>query len=129
MKKYNILLIDDDEVNTFYIQYKLQEIPEVGEVFISENGQEALNQIDELSIAETDIDIILLDVNMPVMNGFEFLDIYQNLFDVKLPDTKVYVVTTSNDVKDSNRALGYACVEDYIDKTEIADRVKILLKS
>ena len=127
MKKHNILLIDDDEVNTFYVLHKLSGLETVGEIFVSVNGQGGLDQIKRLINESVTIDIILLDINMPIMNGFEFLDVYQELFEPIIPDTKVYLVTSSSHIKDSEKAMKYDCIADYIDKSVIIEEATKIL--
>ncbi len=92
----SILLVDDDATTNFLNQVLIEEINAADRVLVAENGHEALRLLDQSCQPGSPICpvLILLDVNMPVMNGFEFLDAY-----VQLPPTqhqaKVVMLTTS----------------------------------
>lgn len=73
-KLTSVLLVDDDSTTNFLAQALLRREAITESLFIAENGQEALRVLHEHCPA-----LILLDVNMPVMNGFEFLEAYQQL--------------------------------------------------
>jgi len=65
LKKLNILIIDDDEVSSFLLEDMLENLSE--KVLSAENGLEAV----EISRNNPDIDLILMDIQMPVMDGYE----------------------------------------------------------
>lgn len=72
-----VLLIDDDRTANFLHQLLLQQTLRVAEhVLVAENGLQALAQLGPDAVAPQ---LILLDLNMPVMNGWEFLAAYQQL--------------------------------------------------
>lgn len=99
MRKINVLAIDDDFVNLKLIEVMLKKNIEAGDILKAKNGLEALSILDERS-ADPDpnkhIDIILLDVVMPVMNGLEFLDQLQVRPEAAIP---VIVLTTDETAK------------------------------
>ncbi|MGP1507006.1 MAG: response regulator [Campylobacter sp.] len=99
MKKINVLTIDDDFVNLKLIEAMLKRNAFINEVVKAQNGLEALNILSQRS-AEPDsskhINIILLDIVMPVMNGLEFLDQLQVRPEASVP---VIVLTTDETAK------------------------------
>lgn len=88
MRKFNILTVDDDVINLKLLEVMLKKNESIGEIIRTENGLEALNILEKRS----DIDIILLDIVMPVMNGLEFLDNLQNR--ENLSSIPIIVLTT-----------------------------------
>lgn len=70
MRNINILAVDDDNINLKLIEVMLKKSGKVDQVIKAPNGLEALSILESRS----DIDLILLDIVMPVMNGLEFLD-------------------------------------------------------
>lgn len=92
------------------------------------NGQEAINYISKsLTEKETLPDVIFLDINMPVMNGWEFLEAYEKLGSKIKKKSKLYVVSSSIDSNDKAKAKKYKTVTDYIIKPVSIDQLKQLL--
>lgn len=114
MKK--VLIIDDDPVSNFVTKLILKEsgIAEVtGECF---NGQEGMNFIKKHIDAQSDqnIDLIFLDLNMPIMDGWQFLEEYIHLKDFEL--APIYILSSSNYDDDVNKAKKYPIVKNYLVK-------------
>jgi CheY-like chemotaxis protein len=105
MKKYNILLVEDDELDIISVERSLKKIENDYELFKAHNGKEALlllkNEDNPLRP-----DVILLDLNMPKMNGTEFLKLVRS--DDQLKDLRVFIMTTSSEFNDraTTEALG-----------------------
>ena len=93
----NILLVEDDEVDVMNVRRAFQKNRITNPLFVATNGVEALEQLRSGSIPR-DRRIILLDLNMPQMNGIEFLREIRR--DPQLNLTPVIVLTTSNDERD-----------------------------
>jgi CheY-like chemotaxis protein len=74
-----ILLVDDDPVNNFLNQRLLENLAVADQLMVALNGQEAFALLEQHCPDVACPALILLDVNMPVMNGFEFLFAYQQL--------------------------------------------------
>jgi len=93
----NILLVEDDEVDVLNVRRAFQKNHITNPLFVASNGLDALEQLRSGAIPR-DRRIILLDLNMPQMNGIELLrEIRQ---DPALNLTPVIVLTTSNDERD-----------------------------
>jgi CheY-like chemotaxis protein len=122
--KVNVLLVDDDTIYQFVSRKTLEATGHANQITICSNGEEAFHFLEHNmhNIAELP-DIILLDVNMPVMNGWEFLDAYQSLRPNLSKEIHVFLVTSSMNDQDRDYSRRYDCVEDYIVKP--LDRVKI----
>jgi len=96
MKKYNtILLVDDDPISNFINSAVLQRLGIAGELLIERNGLKAINSIIDLYMKNMSTpELIFLDINMPIMDGFEFLERFE-----KLPEevtTKAKIIIVSN---------------------------------
>jgi len=97
MKKHSILLIEDDELDIISFQRSLKHFDSEYELYTAYNGREALAMLiqnDPVIIP----DVILLDLNMPKMNGIEFLKALRA--DNTLSHVKVFIMTTSTDSND-----------------------------
>jgi CheY-like chemotaxis protein len=93
----NILLVEDDEVDVMNVRRAFQKNRITNPLFVATNGVEALEQLRGGKIPR-DRRIVLLDLNMPQMNGIEFLREIRR--DSELNLTPVIVLTTSNDERD-----------------------------
>ncbi|SIR17598.1 Response regulator receiver domain-containing protein [Rhizobium sp. RU20A] len=109
MKIRSILVVDDDENDQFICEYTIHRYdPEIA-VLKAYNGQEAL-----ALLRTTTPSAIILDINMPIMNGFEFLDHYAREFQVHAP--VVAMLTSSHLDADRQRALEYRFVRSFFQK-------------
>ena len=116
MKLKHLLLVDDDPTTNFFNQHLIGKTNIFSEIHVAENGQAALDKIEELQKRGEGPDMILLDINMPIMNGFEFLDHYQNLSDQVKSSVVVCMLTTSLAKEDLEKSKEYSVLSDYIDK-------------
>ena len=119
MKITSILVVDDDENDQFICDYTIRKYDPSIRVLKAFDGTEAL----DLLHRETP-DAIILDINMPVMNGFEFLDRYAEEFEVHAP--VVAMLTSSHLGKDRERAMQYSFVKSYFEKPLQADHLRVL---
>ena len=119
MKITSILVVDDDENDQFICDYTIRKFDPSIRVLKALDGAEALDMLHR----ETP-DAIILDINMPVMNGFEFLDRYATEFEVHAPI--VALLTSSRLGKDRERAMQYSFVKSYFEKPLQADHLRVM---
>jgi response regulator of citrate/malate metabolism len=102
MTKLNcILLIDDDSITNFINERLIKRLNVANEVKITMNGEEGINYIEKISEkGELCPELILLDINMPVMNGFEFIRAFEHLNIKNKDKVKIIILTTSKNMKD-----------------------------
>lgn len=112
-----ILLIDDDQITNFVNQAIIEksEIPVGTKALITAAaGIDFLNKC--LSNQEELPHAILLDINMPEMNGWEFLEKFSQLDKKIQNEVKVYMVSSSQNEEDVKRALSNPNVSDFLHK-------------
>ena len=112
-KLESIMLIDDDSNANFYNKYILSELnPDINIIEFT-SGQDAL---DYLYADNNPTDIILLDINMPLMNGWQFLEKYNNLPKEQISQTIVVMLTSSINPEDKRRVVNYPFVKQFFNK-------------
>jgi CheY-like chemotaxis protein len=101
----NILLVDDDSLDQIDLVRTLERKNITHRLKAAKNGEDALSVMDDPdgSIFSGNPDIILLDLNMPKMNGFEFLE--RMKMNESWKDIKVFILTTSDEREDKQIAL------------------------
>lgn len=95
-KLVNILLVEDDEVDVMNVKRAFKKNNIQNELFVAGNGVEALDMLRAAIVPLPRI--IILDINMPKMNGIEFLKVLRK--DENLKSISVFVMTTSNEDSD-----------------------------
>ncbi len=120
---YSIFLVDDDPINNLINKRLIskQEISPIVEEFLA--AEQALNRIDCLD-PENKI-LIFLDINMPVMNGWDFLGKYLEKF--KGRSDKIIMLSSSIDFQDRQKAKLFPCVGGFIEKPLTPDKIKNIL--
>lgn len=112
-----VLLIDDDEIFKVIFK-KIFTVNQIcDEVKTVNNGLEAFNKLKK-DQQESDYwpDAIFVDLNMPIMTGWEFLDLYKNYFLEKHHLCKVWIVTSSISPEDHEKGKEYSFLKGFIQK-------------
>ncbi|MEM6638826.1 MAG: response regulator [Pseudomonadota bacterium] len=110
----DVLIVDDDDIDVMAVRRALAKANVSPRTHVAHNGEEALALLDPDATSVKSPCIVLLDINMPRMNGFDFLDRIRN--DERLHDLVVFMVSTSDAPEDRARAYRYN-VAGYINKS------------
>ena len=126
-----ILLVDDDEINNFISIKLIKKALVSTEIVACLNGKFAIEQLVEMQNKgpEKLPDYILLDINMPIMNGWEFLDEYKRLNIDPLGKTKIYIISSSVFSNDINKARSYPLVKSFISKPLSVEKIKEMFEA
>lgn len=103
-KLKNILLIDDNSTSNFLHQIILKELECAEHIEVSTSAQKALDYLSNIKSAESMPELIFLDLNMPGMNGWEFLEEYKKLAPDNLGKVVMNILTSSANPKDKEKA-------------------------
>ncbi|WP_296698627.1 response regulator [Algoriphagus sp.] len=115
-----IFLVDDDPINNLINNRLLNKVKVAEKIEEFLEGQYAIDRISELPIEQKIL--IFLDINMPVMNGWEFLRIYQERF-IKRNDT-IIILSSSIDFQDRQKAKEFSVVSDFLEKPLTLDKIQ-----
>lgn len=104
-KLARILLVDDDQTTNYLNQLLLKRLDVAEQLQVALNGQEALNALQTEAPEAPDLEptLVFLDVKMPVMDGFEFLEAYDQLPAARRSGVVIVMLTTSLHPQDLER--------------------------
>jgi len=122
------LFIDDDKATNFINQFLAQRSNHFEKVMVASSAKEGLDYIQKANNGETiPPEIIFLDINMPAMNGWDFLNTLNkkpNAFNDKI---KIYMLSSSSRESDINKAKEYNTVKGFLTKPLTNDILKKLI--
>lgn len=114
-----VLCIDDDNTTLTICKLVIAKAGFAKEVITAMNGKEGIDFF-EKHAGDTDSgalpDIVFLDLNMPVMNGWDFLEEYAAQYADKLPDIKIVILSSTVNPEDFRKAAQLSIVTDFISK-------------
>jgi CheY-like chemotaxis protein len=116
-----VLCIDDDQITLVLCDLIIKKAGFATEVITAKNGKEGLAWFSEYFSKKNKEpkdppQVIFLDLNMPVMNGWDFLEDYLMKYSDRLLTTKVVIISSSVNPEDFSRANRYDMVIDFINK-------------
>ncbi len=124
-----ILLIDDDEATNYIHRRVITEIGCAENVVAVQSGQAALDYLNEqINGIHPQLDLIFLDINMPAMNGWEFLEHYKSLSLSKKAKTVLVMLTTSLNPDDLTQATSIVEVDGFESKPLNEEKMNRTLK-
>lgn len=109
---HTCLLIDDNYIDNFVTRKLLENSNFAENIIISQSSPEAIESLRNGSVKP---DVIFLDLRMPVMNGFEFLDEFEKL-KIDKDDVKIFMLSSSLDPTDIKRSFDNKYVAQFIHK-------------
>lgn len=126
----NIALIDDDDTFVFLTKKVIEQTNLVEQIKVFGNGRDAINFLKENS-GNPDLlpEIILLDLNMPIMDGWQFLEDYILLKPKIGKKITIYIISSSISPHDIERAKGINAVSDFIIKPVTKEKFIALLSN
>tara|TARA_R110000796_G_scaffold71409_1_gene161943 strand:+ start:15451 stop:15861 length:411 start_codon:yes stop_codon:yes gene_type:complete len=128
MQNNNIFItVDDDPINQFLSKVIITRNVENPKVFAFGNVQDALEFITNEDIKSQKI-ILLLDINMPQLDGWDFLDKFDQLDNALKQRFDIYLLSSSTDKNDINKAKFYPSVIDFIAKPLSSNSLDIVFK-
>ena len=118
-----VFCVDDDPITLMLCKKVIEKVEFAQEIDVAQNGEEALLYFDNLIEAfknNTNTiypELIFLDLNMPIMGGWEFLDIFsENKYHDFFPELKVIVLSSTIDPRDIEKSKSYSMVIDFLSK-------------
>ncbi|WP_367864691.1 response regulator [Pedobacter sp. WC2423] len=128
MKK--VYLIDDDDIFVFLTKKTMLKVSEDVEVEVFSDGLQAITHLKEIQDQKELLpDVIFLDLNMPVMDGWEFLAEYQELYPFFVKRNELYIVSSSISPHEMERSKNIDEVCEFIIKPLVKEKFLEILEN
>lgn len=115
MKKYkHIVLIDDNEIDNYINEHVVKKANLAETVTVKNSAEDALKYLS--SLHENFPEIIFLDIRMPIMDGFGFLQRFESFADENKSGCHIFMLSSSNDNNDISMAQQNPYVKNYLNK-------------
>lgn len=130
MSKFTCLIIDDSEDARYVLKRMITSFCKESDIIEKKDGMEAYNFLKNITSKKEKAQqlILFIDINMPIMNGFEFLDAYKELYQSSEDKNLLFMFSSSSDQFDIDKASEYTFVQDYLVKGMISPHALISLK-
>lgn len=117
MKKQRYMVVDDDPTNNMICEFTIKRFEREAEIKMFTVPEDALTFVKEVygSTAETLPTVLFLDVNMPTMTGWEFLEVFMQFDECVKEQFTIYILSSS--IEDyTEEAKTYTCVQGFLSK-------------
>lgn len=123
-----ILCVDDDPITLMLCKKVIIKANFSKEILFAQNGQEAIELLLQLQKEQKTLlpELVFLDLNMPVMNGWDFLNEVSNSLAIDLLNTKVIILSSTIDPADYEKAKEYKFVSHFLSKPITVDLLEKL---
>ncbi|WP_417589290.1 response regulator [Owenweeksia hongkongensis] len=124
----SIMIVDNDQVNSFVLKNIITRNYGDADISMFPDGSDAIEHLAKLVEMKEDFpDVILLDIYMPIMNGFEFLERYTKVYSHK--PTNVFAMSNSLSKEDQQQANEYSVVKGFITKPLIYNNIQFIIET
>ena len=114
-KNKTICIIDDEPINQFIVTTIIKSINKEIGILSYENGEKAMEFLTKIHLSGNEMpDIILLDINMPVSSGWQFMDEFIKIKPRISKIISIYILSSSNDSADKRKAKTYKEISGYL---------------
>lgn len=108
-------IIDDDPIFIYGTKRLMAEVDFCNNILVFENGQDAIDGLNKITASGEKLPaVIFLDLNMPIMNGWEFLEDFVKIPNNNRKKVTIFIISSSIDPRDLERIKNYKVVNNYI---------------
>ncbi|MDF2374580.1 MAG: response regulator [Rhizobiaceae bacterium] len=130
MTKYDVIIIDDDEVDRYVLLRFLAKNTNIGKISEFSSGHEFIEKSSSIFANISDKYIVLVDINLPMTSGFETLEKFEVLIDAgKIPNGHtIMMCTSSNNPYDRKKSEDISMIKGYIVKPITKDKISEMIR-
>lgn len=123
-----VCIVDDDSVYQYTMTVTLEQLSKVEKILLFSDGEEALDYlIENIDCQDNLPNVIFLDIDMPIMDGFQFMEEYVKIKPKVGKKITIYMVSSSIDDRDISKAKAISEISDYIIKPIKSNHLKDLI--
>ncbi len=113
----SVMLVDDNEIDNIINEKIIEANSFADQVMVFQTGQDALDYLKQNESNGSELpEIVFLDINMPIMDGFQFLEDFEKFSETVLDKCKIIMLSSSISPKDIDRAASSKYVKKYLNK-------------
>jgi CheY-like chemotaxis protein len=127
-KKLNFIVIDDSKLDCFIAEKIIKNTGKSESIKSFLQAQDALEYIIGSPSDDNAHTIMLVDIQMPVMNGFEFVEAFEKLPSDVIQNYSIYVISSSINDNDLKRVHSYITVKQFLNKPLTSNNLSVLLQ-
>lgn len=129
-EKFRVFIIDDDDIYQFLTKRELEISEKVEKIKVFSDGKKAISYISE-HCHEPNLlpDIIFLDLNMPIMSGWTFIERFRELNIENKASIRIFMVSSSFDKRDIEKSKEYEEISDYLIKPVTRSQISNIFTS
>ncbi|MCB0484425.1 MAG: response regulator [Flavobacteriales bacterium] len=124
----NVLIVDDNDVDILISKKNLEMSGLASRIDVAKNGREALSFLEHSQINEMP-DVILLDINMPVMDGWAFMNSIDVFTLAQKGQPRIFMVSSSLNLSDNDKAAKNPMISGFITKPFNQEKLRDVLQS
>lgn len=127
-KKMNFIIIDDSKLDCFIAEKIIKNIGKSVEIKSFLQAMEALDYVQANVAVNNEIPtIVLVDIQMPIMNGFEFVEAFEKLPHEVTDKFSIYIISSSINENDLSKVNNYSSVKNFINKPLTSSNLSALI--
>lgn len=127
IRKHNFIVIDDSNLDCFIAEKIIKNTGKCDSIKTFQQAKLALEWIKNNTVESNNPTIVLVDIQMPVMDGFQFVEEFEKLPIGIINNYYIYIISSSINYEDLNRVHDYHTIKEFLNKPLTSNNLSILL--